>query len=264
MTIFQAIILGVVQGITEFFPVSSSGHLVIFQALFGLKEPQMAFDIFLHLGTLISVLIFFRKDILRLFSEDRKTLLFLIVASIPTAVIGFLFKDVAEKFFAAPRAVGCMLGITGAWLVLASIYANRISQKRGLGLFNSIVIGIAQGIAVIPGISRSGATIATGIMTGLDNELAVRFSFLLAIPAILGASAVKAHKFFQCDIVKYKYHPAAANPEQMLCFWAGGITAMLIGILSIKVILKLIKNNKLHIFGIYCIFMALLVIMLFK
>jgi undecaprenyl-diphosphatase len=223
----------------------------------------MTFDIFLHLGTVLSVLIFFRKDIVKLFTDDRKILFFIMLASVPTFIIGFLFKDAVEVFFGDPRFVGSMLGITGAWLVLASIYGSKIIRKKGLGIFNSILIGIAQGIAVLPGISRSGATIATGILTGLDNELAVRFSFILAIPAILGASVVKLHKILSV-VAEYKYHPANANPEQMLCFWAGGITAMLVGILAIKFVLKLLKNNKLYIFGIYCIFMALLAIILFR
>ena len=194
MGIFQAIIFGIVQGITEFFPISSSGHLVILQALMGLKEPQLAFDIFLHLGTLLSILIFFRKDILRLFGEDKRLFLLLVIASIPTFIIGFLFKDTVERFFAMPKVVGSMLGLTGAWLVLASLYTKRQPVKKGPGILNSILIGIAQGVAIMPGISRSGATIATGILTGLDRELSFKFSFLLAIPAILGASILKAHE----------------------------------------------------------------------
>jgi len=247
MSILQAIILGIVQGITEFFPISSSGHLAILQSLFGLKEPQIAFDIFLHLGTLASVLIFFRKEISRLFTTDRKWLFFIIVASIPTFIIGFTFKDVVERSFNSPKLVAAMLGITGAWLILASVGAKKAEPGKGLSILNSILIGIAQGIAVMPGISRSGATIATGILRGLDKELAVRFSFLLAIPAILGASAIKLHKITQ-----------GITGSEAGYFLAGGITAMLAGIAAIKILLKLVKDNKLYAFGLYCICMALL------
>jgi len=252
MTLIQAIVLGAIQGVTEFFPVSSSGHLVIFQALFGLKEPQLAFDIFLHLGTLVSVLIFFRKDIIGFFSGGKKLLFYIVVASIPTFIIGFLFKDAVERFCGMPKLVALMLGVTGAWLILVSLKAKKNKLKKDLGILNSIVIGIAQGIAIMPGISRSGATIGAGYLAGLDKEFSVKFSFLLAIPAILGASVLKVHKIGQ-----------GITGSDTIVFLAGGITAMLVGIMSIKVLLKIVKNDKLYIFGLYCILMSLTGIILF-
>lgn len=251
MSLFQAIILGVVQGVTEFFPVSSSGHLVILQALFGIKEPMLTFDIILHFGTLVSIAIFFHKDILDLFERERKTLLYLIIASIPTFIIAFLFKDTVEKLFGMPKQVGFMLLLTGAWLIFVTFRSKKITQGTNPGILNSFLIGVAQGIAIIPGISRSGATIGAGLAAGLKRETAFKFSFLLAIPAIAGACLFKAHKIAL----------VTTGPEG-LCFLAGGIAAAITGILTLKALLKLVIHNKLHIFGIYCIIAGIMAIIL--
>jgi undecaprenyl-diphosphatase len=263
MNIYQAIILGIIQGITEFFPISSSGHLVIFQALFGLKEPQLAFDIFLHFGTLISIAIFFHKDIIDLFNLEgclrqpsrlyQSILFYIIIASIPTFIIGFLFKDAVENFFGMPKVVGAMLVVTGAWLIFASARSKRIRQPSNLNFFNSIIIGIAQGIAVMPGISRSGATIGAGLATGLERENAFKFSFLLAIPAVAGACILKAHKI-----------TTIVAKGEALIFLAGGIAAAVTGLVTLRALLGLVKNNKLALFGIYCILAGLLAIILVK
>lgn len=242
MTIYQAIILGIIQGITEFFPVSSSGHLVIFQALFGIEEPMLTFDIILHLGTLVSIAIFFHKDILDLFEKDRKTLLYLVIASIPTFIIALLFKDTVEKFFGMPGHVGFMLILTGAWLIFVTFFSKKNTRENSPGVVNSVLIGIAQGIAIMPGISRSGATIGAGLLAGLKRETAFKFSFLLAIPAIAGACLFKAHKIAL----------VTTRPEA-LCFLAGGIAAAITGLLTLKILLQLVMNNRLHLFGIYCI-----------
>jgi undecaprenyl-diphosphatase len=256
MSIFQAVILGVVQGITEFFPISSSGHLVIFQGLFGIKEPMLAFDIFLHLGTVISILIFFYKDILALFGKERKMLLFLVIASVPTFIIALLFKHAVEKAFGEPRFVGFMLMVTGIWLFIAvalSAYYNKRGWKKEPGFVNSIIIGIAQGIAIFPGISRTGATIATGMISGLEKEKAFRFAFLLAIPAILGAS-----------LFKIKEITGGITHRETLFFLAGGLAAMVTGLAAIKILLGLIRKDRFYIFGIYCIIVGALVALFFK
>ncbi|MCM8761310.1 MAG: undecaprenyl-diphosphate phosphatase, partial [Candidatus Omnitrophica bacterium] len=124
MAPFEAVVLGVLQGLTEFFPVSSSGHLVICQALFGLKEPQLAFDIFLHLGTLISVIVYFRRDIYWLFGKDKKTVLCILIASLPTFIIGFFFKEPVEHFVGMPKLSGAMILVTGAILIFTSLYSH--------------------------------------------------------------------------------------------------------------------------------------------
>jgi len=247
VTIWQAVILGVVQGITEFFPISSSGHLVVIQSLFGLKE-ELAFDVFLHFGTLAAILIYFRKDIIALL-KDIKLVLLIITASIPTTIIGFLFKDAVEKFFGMPNVVGYMLILTGALLLAASFYQRFMLPMRGMGFLNSIIIGIAQGIAVMPGISRSGATIGAGILCGLEKELAFKFSFLLAIPAILGASILKFHKIEQ-----------GITGKDAICFIVGGLVAMVIGLAAIRILLNALIKNKLYIFGLYCVLAGALII----
>lgn len=245
MTLFQAVVLGVVQGLTEFFPISSSGHLVILQSLFGMKEPQLEFDIFLHAGTLVAVMIFFAKDIAKLFTTERKTLWLLIIASIPTFIIGFFFKDRIEALFSSPGTTGIMLMVTGVLLIGATAVSGYIAGRnieRRLGTASSLAIGIAQGIAVIPGISRSGATIATGMLYGLNRDTAFRFAFLLSLPAVGGACVLKAHKI-----------KAALSGGEALIFLAGGFTAMVVGLATIGLLLRLVKQNKLYIFGIYCI-----------
>lgn len=259
MTLPQAVLLGAVQGVTEFFPVSSSGHLVICQALFGLREPSLAFDIFLHAGTLVAVAVFFARDIARLFTTDRRTLLLLAVASVPACVVGLLFKDHIEALFASPRTVGFMLVATGVWLAAASAYGffktrkGRDGAPKELGVAPSLAVGLAQAVAVIPGISRSGATIATGILSGLGNERAFRFAFLLSLPAVGGACVLKARKI----------GAALAGPESAV-FLAGGITAMLVGLASIGLLRRMVRENRLSIFGIYCIVVGGIVALTFK
>jgi len=250
MDIYHAVILGIIQGITEFFPISSSGHLVILQNLFGLEEPQMAFDIFLHIGTSAAVIIFFRKDILGLFRGDKKTLSLILIATIPTFIIGFFFKDAVEGFFRSVRIAGYMLIVTGIWLGLASRISHiREGKKKELGPANSVMIGISQGVAVIPGISRSGATIATAMLLGIDKEKACRFSFLLSLPAILGAAALKAHKI--------STHLASA---EMLSYLAGGVVAMCAGLAAIKILLVMVRSDRFYFFSVYCLAAGILVL----
>jgi undecaprenyl-diphosphatase len=254
MSLAQAVISGAVQGITEFFPISSSGHLVILHSLFRIQEPQFAFDIFLHIGTLGSIFIFFWPDIVGLFGKNKRLLLPIIIASIPTFIIGFFFKESVERFFGMPKVVGWMLIVTGAWLTAATIYSAR-SVKRwpngSPGVMSSLLVGIAQGIAIMPGISRSGATIATGILAGLSREEAFRFAFLISIPAVSGASLLKAHKIGASLV--------ASDAAQ---FAAGALTALVVGVLSIKVLLNAVKGNKLYLFGIYCFFAGIITIIL--
>ena len=259
VTIAEAAILGAVQGVTEFFPISSSGHLVIMQGVFGIKEPQVAFDVFLHLGTLVSVLVFFRAEILALFVSRTRKLFMLAAASVPTFIIGFLSKGPVERYFGMPRLVGFMLLVTGAWLFAAVIFQRRraVSGKAATqaepGLWGALAIGVAQGVAVIPGISRSGATIATGIMAGLEKRAACAFSFLLSVPAVAGASMLKARGITA--------GLAASDAAQ---FAAGGITAMITGVLAIKFLLKLVGVGRLYLFGIYCFLAGLAVIMFYR
>ena len=251
MNIYQAIISGIVQGLTEFFPISSSGHLVLLHSIFGFKSPEIAFDVFLHIGTLLSVLVFFRKDIIVIVLKDRKLLYLLAWASVPTAIVGFLLKDHAEKFFSSPVFVGYMLIINGVWLFAAWYFSSKKKPAKKMGPVNSLLVGVAQGIAVIPGISRSGATISTAMLAGIDGESAVRFSFLLSIPAILGASVLKFASIG-------KSISSGSAPQ----FLAGAISAMIVGMLAIKALMVLMRNNRIKPFAAYCVLAGLVIILL--
>jgi len=241
----QAIISGVVQGITEFFPISSSGHLVLLHNMFGFKEEMLAFDVFLHFGTILSVVIFFRKDIIDMFRKDTRLLKFIIIASVPTFIIGILFKDIVENFFSMPSVVGCSLIATGVFLLFASIsaiYWKIVRRPRQLGVKNSVIIGIAQGISILPGISRSGATIGTALISGLNEAEALKFSFLLSIPAVLGANILKARQIYGNLI-----------SGDTVAFLAGAIAAAITGFLVIKALFVILRKNLFFLFGIYCI-----------
>ncbi len=240
-----------VQGLTEFLPISSSGHLVFFQSLFGMKEPQLFFGVMLHFGTLLAVVIYFRKDLRdilravgstvtgkRNHDEGTKLFFLILVASIPTGLMGILFKDWFESLFAQPNIVGGMLFFTGTILFL-----TRWTRQEGRGLTkmrwtDAFLIGVAQGIAIIPGISRSGATISMGLLFGLNRELSGRFSFLLSIPAILGATFLELR---EVDSI----------PELQAASM-GAVIAFLTGILSLAFLMKVVQKGKLHHFSYYC------------
>jgi len=256
MTIIQAVISGIVQGITEFFPISSSGHLVLLHSIFGFKREMLAFDLFLHFGTILSVVIFFRKDISEMFKKDKRLLKFIVIASIPTFIVGMIFKDIAEKFFSMPLAVGSLLIITGLFLLLASIsaiYWKIVKRPKPLGLKNSLAIGIAQGIGVLPGISRSGATIGTALIAGLDEAEALKFSFLLSIPAVLGANILKVRQIYGNLI-----------SSDTVVFLAGAIVAAITGFLVIKALFGILRKNLFFLFGIYCILIGAAVVILHR
>lgn len=254
MDILKAIILGIIQGITEWLPVSSSGHLAIAQNLFGLKEENVFFDIMLHIGTLIVVLIVFREDIkkiiLALFKKEpsyhKKLGYYVIIGTIPTAIIGLLLKDLFESMFDTLLLVGCMLLITG--FILFGGEAKKFERKKKMNALDSIFIGIAQGFSIAPGISRSGSTISTALFCGIDRDESARFSFLLFIPAILGATF---GKILEVEKSKVEFFP----------IFVGMISAMIVGYFSIKLLLKIVRNRKLRIFSYYCFIVGILVIL---
>jgi len=256
MTILQAVISGVVQGVTEFFPISSSGHLVLLHDIFGLERQMLTFDVFLHFGTILSVVVFFRRDISNMFKKDMKLLKFIVIASVPTFIMGMAFRGVIEKSFSTPSAVGYLLVLTGLFLLLASIsaiYWKIVRRSRPLGVKNSIVIGIAQGISVLPGISRSGATIGTALIAGLDEAEALKFSFLLSIPAVLGANVLK---------VRHIYGNLVSGDA--VVYLAGAIAAAITGFLVIKALFGILRKNLFFLFGIYCILIGAAVIILHR
>ena len=262
MTLTEAVILGVVQGLTEFLPVSSSGHLVLFQHLLGLKEPLLAFDISVHVGTLVAVLIYFYRDIVAILKALRKWFAVLpdtraaagllatdreirmawliVIGSVPTAILGLLFKEIAETLFASVSIVGVTLLITGAVLWGTRWLSEDGHGIRRLSVKNSLVIGTVQGLAIIPGISRSGSTIAAGLFLGLDRETAARFSFLLSIPAVAGAGLLGAGGLL------------GQGKLPLATIAVGTLVSCAVGYASLKLLVWMVRRGRLHYFAPYC------------
>ena len=259
MDIIQAIILGTIQGLTEFLPVSSSAHLVFMTDVLGLPQ-NVAFDTLLHLGTLVAVVAFFFRDLIDIISSFissitdifkgrfkeglkeepyKKLSWLLIIGTIPAGLVGILLQKQFEALFNSIFYVGIFLIITGLLLWGAERVKPGEKGVKDITLKNAIVIGIAQAIAIAPGISRSGATISAGLFSGLNRELAARFSFLLSIPAILGAALVQAK-----DITSFDTGATVLI--------AGFLSAVIFGYLAIKLLLKIIKERSLMIFAYYC------------
>jgi undecaprenyl-diphosphatase len=247
MDLLQAILLGIMQGITEFLPISSDGHLALMQNYFG--EINVGFDIILHFATLLAIIAFFWKDIiiilrdffsLKYGSENFKIALFIIIGSIPAAIFGFLLVGKIENIFSNLLITAMGFFITGTFLMLAS-YIKKIGGK--LNYSNSFIIGIAQALAILPGLSRSGATVSTGLLFGLDKEKAIKFSFLLSIPAILGANILSIGRISALDI-------GLIVP--------GFLSAFIFGLFAIFIFIKYLKINNLKYFAFYCWMLAIL------
>jgi undecaprenyl-diphosphatase len=260
MTILQALILGVVQGLTEFLPVSSSAHLVFVPAIMRIPS-NVAFDLLLHVGTLAAVIGYFAKDVAALIrafvssladipaktfgrgirEDPFKRLAWLIMAgSIPAAALGYLLKRFFEGLFQSVTAAAALLIVTGTVLWLAERARRGKEQAADLTLSDSLVIGLAQAAAIAPGISRSGATISVGLFLGLERREAARFSFLLSIPAILGATLL------QLKSITAGFHLSAG------VFLAGLVSAFVCGWLAIRVLLNVIQKRSLRVFACYC------------
>jgi undecaprenyl-diphosphatase len=246
LTILEALLLGAVQGLTEFLPVSSSGHLVIFQHLLGISEPPLTFDVLVHIGTLVAVFIAFRKDIMTILRKpfSRFTYL-LVVACIPAALAGYLLAPIFEASFSSLLVVGVGLLITGILLKLSENLANRhimakeVTETR---YRDALFIGILQAFAIFPGLSRSGSTIAAGLIAGLDRNFAAHFSFVLSIPVIIGAAIFQLKDAFSIGI-----------PQQLIVpYLLGPVTASIFGYLAITVVLDLVRKGKLSLFSYYC------------
>jgi undecaprenyl-diphosphatase len=253
VSLAESMFLGIIQGLTEWLPVSSSGHLALTNGLFGWQLPVL-FYVLLHLGTLLVVAVFFRKDIVEVLkafarrdfeSEWGRLGILVTVGSIPTAVIGYLFKQLFESFFDNLLVIGLALLATGFLLFVS----ERRVGDRALSYPDSLLVGIAQGIAIIPGVSRSGATISTGLLRKAKRDMAFRFSFLLSIPAVLGATAVELGDsellFSNVDIVAVAL---------------GVVASMIVGYLTLKVLQRVIISQKLHLFAFYCWAIGMLVI----
>lgn len=261
MTLLHALLLGALQGLTEFLPVSSSGHLAIAQHyLPGFAQPGVLFDVLLHVGTMVAVLLYFRREVVLLLASPlrsgeearlyRRLLLLLLAGSVPTALIGLTFKDFFEGLFHNIAAVALMLLVTGSLLFFSERFRRGGRGQGDLTLVDALVTGAVQGAAIIPGISRSGSTIAALLLRGVDGETAARFSFLLALPAVFGAALLESRKL------------GALSASELPLYLAGAGVAFFTGLLSIHFLLAVIRKRRLFAFALYCwlaggIFLAL-------
>ena len=268
LELIKAIVLGVVQGLTEFLPVSSSAHLVIVPWLMGWSFPSLLFDTMLHWGTLLAVLVVFWRDFLDLIaawfqSISRRSLAdpnarlawFILVGTIPAVVAGVLFKDRIEEMFTNVRAVGFFMLVTAALLAGSEQLVKRAKEWRLLEQMtwtDAVIIGCMQAVALLPGISRSGSTISAGLARGIRRDLAARFSFLLGTPAILGAGLLQ--------LVSVVRHDAGQVTGNVLPLMAGFIAAAITGILVIRFLLRYLRSHTLYVFSVYCLIVGLLTI----
>lgn len=267
MNLIQAILMGIVQGLSEFLPISSSAHLVFTSNFYKVMKnipivqsssEEIFFDIMVHLGTLIAVLIFFRKDIVKILKamwhalktkdwsdKEAKLGLFIMAGTVITVILALPINEIAEKLVYKPAIVGGLLFITGFTLLYSEYKSKKIEAKtENVDLKTSILIGLAQGLAALPGFSRSGWTIATGLFMGLDRVTAARYSFLLSIPIILGASMV--YPLVKIDV-------AEAIGYNWTAILVGTVVSGITGYLCIKYFMKFISKFSLAIFGYYCI-----------
>jgi len=241
VTIIHALILGIVQGLGEFLPISSSAHLVLVPWLFGWEDPGLTFDVALHMGTLFAVVLYFWKDWVKLLkaalrpgpSNDKRIFWYLVVATIPGALFGLALEKKAETVFRSPLLIGIMLIVMGALLYLAD-KKREIRTLNTMTLKEAILIGLSQALAIIPGVSRSGSTMTTARFFTLTREEAARFSFLMSMPIILGAGVLKLRHLTMASI---------NSP-----FLVGVITSFVVGVLSISFLLKYLRT---HNFGLF-------------
>ena len=278
MSLLQTVLMGIVQGLSEFLPISSSAHLVFTSNFYKVfkdipiseqSTQEVFLDIMLHLGTLIAVLIFFRKDVFDIckalfigvktkdFSNKQAKLgLYIILGTIVTIILALPFEKVANHLVFHPAIVGGLLIITGGTLFLSEYLSKiRAEKSKDLDWKKSLLIGLAQGVAVLPGFSRSGWTIATGLFCGLDRETSARYSFLLSIPIILGASMV--YPFLKIDL-------AEAMTYDWISIILGTLVSAIVGYLCIKYFMKFISKFSLNIFGWYCVLMGVFTCLFFN
>jgi undecaprenyl-diphosphatase len=269
--IFTVFILGLLQGLTEFLPVSSSGHLVLMQHFMGMKEPQLFFDIMVHVGTLGAICLVYFRVIWKIAKGSMRTLFsrnfylspfhqfpknyelrfvwFIILGSFPAALVGGLLKDSIESAFANPILVACMLIVTGLLLQLSRLAARNPNPRQALNNWDAIRMGMAQAIAIMPGISRSGSTISIGLSTGVSPQTAAQYSFLLSIPAILGALVLDLK-----DIHEVTFAP--------ISIIIGTLTAFISGYIALRGLLAILNRGRFVVFSYYCFGLGILVLLI--
>ena len=251
MNIIDIVILGILQGITEFLPVSSSGHLVLAQYLLGIESPGNTLEVLFHIGTLFSVFYVFNKDIKSIVislneKPTQKLVIYIIIATIPAVIIGLIFKSHIINLFSSIVPVGYALLSTGVILTLSINFKNK---NKSLSYLYSLLIGLAQAVAIIPGISRSGTTIAISMLMGIPPKEAARFSFLLSIPVIIGAGLLGFLELESYGLLTPKF------------IITGILTSFIVGTLSLKILLKILEVGRFHFFGIYCIIAGIVAVL---
>lgn len=270
--VFKSILLGIIQGFTEFLPVSSSGHIVLAKELLSIQMYGLLFEVVLHFGTFLSVAVIFRREIynicfflykgilnafrnrsLKVLTDNADSFLgiLIIVGTIPGAAAGIIFKDVISVMFQSPLVVSYSLIVTGIILYSTKYIGEK---KKPLSLLSALLIGCAQVFALLPGISRSGVTISAGIFAGISKEKAVKFSFFLSMPVIFGATVFEMVDSF-----------SLGNPDiNVMQLMAGFITAFIFGYIAVKLLLKVVIAGKFYIFSYYCLFVGMLSLIFFR
>lgn len=246
------ILLSIIQGISEFLPISSSGHLVIAENFLDIQADQTDVNIVLHAGTLLSILIFYHRTIFRLISQDYRVISLLIVGTIPAVIFGLAAKKFAEHWLENALLAGCMLPVTGLILLMIPRIPRNEQSYTQLSYKQAFLIGLAQAIAILPGISRSGSTIVAGLLTGLSRQSAATFSFLLAIPAILGATVLETAEILT--------DPHISTPLYLLA--VGAIISAIVGLISLWLLVRWLEKGKLHYFAFWCIPLGILIVIM--
>jgi undecaprenyl-diphosphatase len=251
MNIIDIVILGILQGITEFLPVSSSGHLVLAQYMLGIESPGNTLEILFHIGTLFSVIYVFNKDIKSIVislneKPTQKLVIYIIIATIPAVIIGLIFKSHIINLFNSIVPVGYALLFTGTILILSINFKNK---NKSLSYSYSLLIGLAQAIAIIPGVSRSGATISMSMLMGISPKEAARFSFLLSIPVIIGAGLLEFLELESYGLLTSELIITAT------------LTSFIVGTLSLKILLKILEVGRFYFFGIYCVIAGIVAVL---
>lgn len=253
MDIAQSILLGIVQGLTEFLPVSSSGHLVLFQKLFGFQEAPIFFDTLVHFATLLAVLFYLRKEIWQILTNLKKSInliWLLVLGTLPAVIFALLFKDYIENSFNLVWLLSVGFFITAALLLATKFIGNEKKDMQEISWLDSFIIGIFQAVAILPSISRSGATISSALYRGIKREDAFKFSFLLSIPAIAGAMVLQV----------FDFNPSNLNGG----FWPnalGFIFAAVFGFFSLFILERIAQKGKLHYFAVYCFVLGALILL---
>jgi len=247
MGLFEAIILGVIQGLTEFLPISSSGHLVLWQQIFGMQKPGLTLEVILHVGTLGSIFWVFSSDFIQLIHFyknplQKRFILLLIIGTIPTGIIGWFIGNHFVGFIKSPLLVGVMLLLTGGLVYFINRASPGGKTINDMSFWDAVWIGLLQGVAVIPGVSRSGSTVAAALSRNLDRQTSIKYSFMLAAPAILGATLFELYELFQSGV----------QLDELNIYLAGGLVAFVFGIVAIKFFINLFYRSKFIYFVYYC------------